>query len=112
MIDGRSDVSRRIRMLWASLAVFALLFLPSIGAAVTPEVAPLPADVVEEAWWETTSMDRDRDGISDSIPIAIASELHDWIDDEGRIGVIVDFDHQPSAADENMLAAHVNFETE
>ena len=110
--DSRSDVSRRIRMLWASLAVFALLFLPSMGAAVTPEVTPPPSEVGEEPWWETTSMDRDRDGISDSIPIAVESVLHDWVDEEGRIGVIVDFDHLPTAADEKMLADHVNFETE
>ena len=65
--DGPGDVSRRIRMLWASLAVFALLFLPSMGAAVTPEAAPPPAEVGEEPWWDTTSMDRDRDGISLSL---------------------------------------------
>ena len=110
--DSRGDISRRIRMLWASLAVFAMLFLPSLGAAVTPEVALPPVEPDGEEWWETTNMDRNRDRIHDSIPIAIASELHDWVDDEGRIGVIVDFDHMPSAADENLLADQVGFRTQ
>ena len=60
-----------------------------------------------QPWWETTSMDEDRDGIHDAIWIAIASELHDWVDDDDTISVIVDFAHQPSAYDQEMLESEV-----
>ena len=60
-------------------------------------------------WWEDTSMDLDKDGIHDAIWKAIDSTQHDWVDEDGRIGVIVDFDHLPTPADEVMLADEVDF---
>ena len=54
-------------------------------------------------WWEDTSMDNDKDGIQDSIWLAIDSKKHNWVDDNGRIGVIVDFDHLPTSEDEILL---------
>ena len=41
-------------------------------------------------WWETTSMDLDRDGVHDAIWKAISSEIYDWVDDSDTISVIVD----------------------
>lgn len=60
-------------------------------------------------WWEDTSMDTDKDGIQDSIWLAIDSKKHNWVDDDGRIGVIVDFDHLPTPEDEILLTSNVDF---
>ena len=47
-------------------------------------------------------MDLDGDGIHDAIWIAIESDLHDWVDANDTISDIVDFDHQPTAEDQQM----------
>ena len=60
-------------------------------------------------WWEDTSMDTDKDGIQDSIWLAIDSKKYNWVDDDGRIGVIVDFDHLPTPEDEILLTSNVDF---
>ena len=101
-VDGKN-----IGLMWLSLAVLAMFVLPVIGAAVpidNPEI------VIEEVpWWEDTIMDKNGDRIHDAIPAAIASTDYDWVDDEGRIGLIVDFDHQPTEEDELMLINEVDF---
>ena len=57
-------------------------------------------------------MDLDRDGIHDAIWVAIESELHDWVEADGTISVIVDFDRQPTAEDQKMLEREVDFQTQ
>lgn len=67
---------------------------------------------MEEEWWDSTSMDLDGDGVHDAIWKAIGSELHDWVDDDESISVIVDFDHQPNLDDQLMLEEEVEFRTQ
>ena len=57
-------------------------------------------------------MDRDGDKIHDAIWTAIDSELHDWVDGENTISVIVDFDHTPTSQDQDMLEREVDFQTQ
>jgi len=57
-------------------------------------------------------MDLDRDGIHDAIWVAIESELHGWVDSDDTISVIVDFDRQPTAEDQEMLEREVDFQTQ
>ena len=57
-------------------------------------------------------MDMNGDGIHDAIWIAIESALHDWVDANDTISVIVDFDHQPTAEDQEMLEREVDFRTQ
>ena len=57
-------------------------------------------------------MDLNGDGIHDAIWIAIESDLHDWVDANDTISVIVDFDHQPTAEDQEMLEREVDFRTQ
>ncbi len=57
-------------------------------------------------------MDLDRDGIHDAIWVAIESDLHDWVDMNDTISVIVDFDHQPTYEDQEMLEREVDFRTQ
>ena len=63
-------------------------------------------------WWETTSMDKDRDGIHDAIWTAIGSDLYDWVDEDNTISVIVDFDHLPTQADQETIEMEVEFQTQ
>ncbi len=57
-------------------------------------------------------MDLDRDGIHDAIWLAIDSDLHEWVDENGTISVIVDFDHRPTVEDQEMLEREVDFRTQ
>ena len=57
-------------------------------------------------------MDLDRDGVHDAIWKAISSEIYDWVDESDTISVIVDFDHQPTETDQDMLEREVNFQTQ
>ncbi len=98
--------AKNIGMMWLSLAVLAMFVLPILGATAT---VPVVEEEVEKDWWETTNMDKNGDKIHDAIPIAIKSTKHDWVDDEGRISVIVDFDHLPTEADERLLENRVDF---
>ena len=95
-----------IGLMWISLAVLAMFVMPLIGAA-----APIsPVEEIEDVpWWEDTIMDKNGDRIHDAIPAAIASTEYDWVDDEGRINLIVDFDHQPTEEDEILLENEVDF---
>ena len=61
-------------------------------------------------WWETTNMDKDRDQIHDAVWMAVAGMSGGgWVDDDGRIGVIVDFDHTPTEEDEVLLETSIDF---
>ncbi|MFL2972238.1 MAG: S8 family serine peptidase [Candidatus Thalassarchaeaceae archaeon] len=89
----------------AILVVLVSLPLSSSTVAIS--------DSVEDSnWWDSTSMDMNGDGIHDAIWIAIESDLHDWVDANDTISVIVDFDHQPTAEDQEMLEREVDFRTQ
>ena len=91
----------------------SLLAIAAIGLFVLPMLAaatPIPTSEIEEVhWWEDTLMDEDKDGIQDNIWIAIDLMQDDFVDEDGRIGVIVDFDHLPTLQDEVLLADEVDF---
>lgn len=93
-----------VRTLLALLSI-GLLTLPMLAAAAPVET---PADAPVH-WWEDTSMDVDRDGIHDAIWMAIDSTQRDWVDAEGRLGLIINFDHLPTAAEEKLLVDAVDF---
>lgn len=96
--------SDRARSLLA-IAAIGLFVLPMLAAAT-----PIPSTDFEEVpWWEDTLMDMDKDGIQDNIWIAIDNTQYEWVDEDGRIDVIVDFDHLPTQVDERLLADEVNF---
>jgi len=106
--DDLSSASRRL----AALFAMGIMLLPLVAAAVPVQaVADTATESPTEApWWETTNMDSDGDGVADMVWKAVASTTHEWVDDEGRIGVIVDFDHTPTAADRAMLEDVVDFQ--
>ena len=58
-------------------------------------------------WWEDTRMDKDRNGMHDMLDIAV--EQGKYVID-GKISVLVDFDHMPTESDEQLLIDEVGFE--
>ncbi len=88
--------------------VVVCLFLVPVTApmAMVDDSSP----VVDLPWWETTNMDKDRDEIHDAVWMAVAGMSGGgWVDDDGRIGVIVDFDHTPTEEDEILLEESIDF---
>ncbi len=71
---------------------------------------PLQAQAAEvtEEWWHETTVDRNGDGIGDMVVVALNTP--GWVDEEGRLSVIVDFDHTPTSEDSLMLATSVGFQ--
>ncbi len=88
--------------------VVMCLFLVPISAPLA--MVGEESSVDELPWWETTNMDKDRDQIHDAVWMAVAGMSGgDWVDDDGRIGVIVDFDHTPTEEDEVLLENSIDF---
>ena len=92
-----------------SLTFFLMLLLPTIATG-------LPASELgsedERHWWLDTSMDSDGDFIHDAIWIAAQNNNHQYLDEDGLISVIVDFDHTPTEEDQAMLEREVEFQTQ
>ena len=92
-----------------SLTFFLMLLLPTIATGV-------PASELgrenERHWWLDTSMDSDGDFIHDAIWIAAENNHHEYLDENGLISVIVDFDHTPTEEDQAMLEREVEFQTQ
>ena len=92
-----------------SLTFFLMLLLPTIATG-------LPASELgseeERHWWLDTSMDSDGDFIHDAIWIAAENNHHEYLDEDGLISVIVDFDHTPTEEDQAMLEREVEFQTQ
>tara|TARA_A100000164_G_scaffold53412_1_gene41960 strand:- start:376 stop:2304 length:1929 start_codon:yes stop_codon:yes gene_type:complete len=86
-----------------------MLLLPTIATG-------LPASELgsedERHWWLDTSMDSDGDFIHDAIWIAVQNNHHQYLDEDGLISVIVDFDHTPTEEDQAMLEREVEFQTQ
>ena len=92
-----------------SLTFFLMMLLPTIATAVPSN---LSEDEDERYWWLDTSMDTDGDFIHDAIWIAAQNNHHQYLDEDGLISVIVDFDHTPTEEDQAMLEREVEFQTQ
>lgn len=103
--DGEMSAPRNFK----SILITMVFILPMLAAVMPYSVADGQPEEVEEGWWVETSLDRNKDGIGDMVEVALLSE--DWPKRDGRIGVIVDFDHLPTSADEALLIREVGFET-
>lgn len=87
------------------LTVLALLVLPLAIASVSMPSEPLASE--EEGWWVETTVDRDGNGIGDMV-----ERYHDhplFLDEEGTLPLIIDFDHTPTPADVAMLEREVGY---
>ena len=61
----------------------------------------------EVNWWENTAMDKDKNNMHDMLDIALEQGKYVV---EGKISVLVDFDHMPTESDEQLLIDEVGFE--
>ncbi len=62
---------------------------------------------VTDEWWKDTNMDKDKNRMHDMLDIAL--EQGRYVVD-GKISVLVDFDHMPTELDEQLLIDEVGFE--
>ena len=62
---------------------------------------------VPDEWWKDTNMDKDKNRMHDMLDIAL--EQGKYVVD-GKISVLVDFDHMPTEADEKLLIDEVGFD--
>ena len=88
------------------LTVLSLLVLPLAMASVS--VPAIESSEEEEGWWVETTVDRDGNGIGDMV-----ERYHDhplFIDEDGTLPLIIDFDHTPTPADVAMLEREIGYE--
>ena len=107
--------SEDLRSRLTAVAILGMMLVPALAAAVPTVSSPSPITTYGEEvgeWWEDTSMDHDGDYIHDAIWIAAQNNHYEYLDDDGRISVIVDFDHTPTEADQAMLEWEVDFQTQ
>ena len=107
--------SQYVRSRMTAITILGMMIVPALAAAVPAVSSPKPISTYGEQigdWWEDTSMDRDGDYIHDAIWIAASNNHYEYLDDDARISVIVDFDHTPTEADQAMLEWEVGFQTQ
>ena len=108
-------VSDEIRGRLIAFTVLAMMLVPALAAAAPtvsdPSQTPTYSEQIGD-WWENTNMDKDRDYIHDAIWIAAKNNHYQYLDENGRISVIVDFDHKPTEADQKMLESELDFQTQ
>ena len=104
----RVNFVRRI----TSIMILGLLVVPLIASSASLEKDDRKESEQELNWWENTNMDTNKDRIHDAIWMAPESSHYDYLDENNRISVIVDFDHTPTIEDERMLEQHVSFEVQ
>ena len=107
-MSERVNFVRRI----TAVMILGLLVVPLIASSATLEEDDRKESEQELNWWENTNMDTNKDRIHDAIWMAPESSHYDYLDENNRISVIVDFDHTPTLEDERMLERHVSFEVQ
>ena len=107
-MSERVNFVRRI----TAVMILGLLVVPLIASSATLEEDDRKESEQELNWWENTNMDTNKDRIHDAIWMAPESSHYDYLDENNRISVIVDFDHTPTIEDERMLEQHVSFEVQ
>ena len=88
-----------------SMLCFFLMLTPLLASAV-PVHSTAPAEA-EDAWWQTTNMDKNDNKIADMV-----EKYHDhplFLDEANTLPLIVDFDHTPTEQDVAMLEREVGY---
>ena len=97
------------------LMILGMMLVPALAAA-SPSVSNVDTANMQndhsDDWWESTTMDSDGDYIHDAIWIAAQNNHYEYLDENNKISVIVDFDHTPTLADQSMLENNLGFETQ
>lgn len=97
------------------LMILGMMLVPALAAA-SPSVSKDNLMNVQndqpDDWWESTTMDLNGDYIHDAIWIAAQNNHYEYLDENNKISVIVDFDHTPTSTDQSMLEKNLGFETQ
>lgn len=88
-----------------SVLCFFLMLTPVLATAM-PVQSPEPISE-EDAWWQTTSMDKNHNKIADMVEKYHSHPL--FLDDANTLPLIVDFDHTPTERDVAMLEREVGY---
>ena len=88
-----------------SVLCFFLMLTPVLATAM-PVQSPEPTSE-EDAWWQTTSMDKNHNKIADMVEKYHSHPL--FLDDANTLPLIVDFDHTPTERDVAMLEREVGY---
>jgi serine protease AprX len=107
-MGGSANLVRRM----TAVMILGLLVVPLIASSSPLEVDDWNEYSDEIKWWENTNMDENKDRIHDAIWIAAENRHYQYLDEEGRISVIVDFDHTPTEIDQLLLENKVGFVTQ
>lgn len=78
-----------------------------MAMAMPVEVEPSQEEE-SEGWWVETTVDRDGNGIGDMIEVHKDNPI--FLDEDGTLPLIVDFDHTPDEVDIAMLEREVGYE--
>ena len=109
------SVPDEIRGRLIAFTILGMMLVPALAAAAptvsNPSQMPTYAEQTGQ-WWEDTNMDRDGDYIHDAIWIAAENNHYQYLNNYGRISVIVDFDHTPTEYDQEMLEREGEFQTQ
>jgi len=103
-----------IKRITIPLMILGMMLVPALAAA-SPSVSKADANNAEDNqrdWWESTTMDLDGDYIHDAIWIAAENNQYEYLDENNKISVIVDFEYTPTPYDQSMLEKEVGFETQ
>ena len=101
-----------MRTLIAVMVIIMLCLQPMLslnddsGNYTIVSFSSLQDSKVDGTWWENTRMDKDKNHIHDILDMAL--EQGKFIED-GKISVLVDFDHMPTELDEELLIQEVDF---
>ena len=102
-----------MRALVAVMLAIMVSFQPSLSFGDDSEdkfqIVPYSSSVEskEDRWWEDTKMDMDKNRMHDMLDIALEQGKYVF---DGKISVLVDFDHMPTQKDEQLLIDEVGFE--
>ena len=103
-----------MRVLVALMVAIMLCLQPMISLKDDSEdnyvIVPfssLQESQTSDNWWKDTRMDKDKNRMHDMLDIAV--EQGRYVID-GKISVLVDFDHMPTESDEQLLIDEVGFE--
>ena len=107
-MGGSTNIVRRM----TAVMILGLLVVPLIASSSPLEVDDWNDYSDEIKWWENTNMDENKDRIHDAIWIAAENRHYQYLDEEGRISVIVDFNHTPTEIDQLLLENKVGFVTQ
>lgn len=97
------------------MMILGMMLVPALASA-SPPVSNIDSvnaqNEQSDDWWESTTMDLDGDYIHDAIWIAAQNNHYEYLDEDNKISVIVDFDHTPTSSDQLMLEMELGFETQ